>query len=277
MNVRVDEVMALTPTEFDASVSAEVAELYGEIRKRMPGIRCGIYKQPGYKAVPVVYFQDERYVRGNLGYSRKNYRADSNTFYIKSQKIHNERGGGSPENTRLRSKSAATLARKAKTALLRITVEDMARANTYSADALRITLTSDEIARRNAYREAMEMLTGSRFNATPPTNVLQCLLKADLPEIAAAASTVVKGDVVDRRRSVMYVAVYEKRGMPVFDTHMYFDRDTPAQEALPQEEMPEPLYTRLATLNVLDPNITVAGVGRRLSQDEYLVVADGLE
>lgn len=282
MNVRVDKVTALTPTEFDANVDDRVAELYGEIRKRMPGIRCGIYKQPGYNATPfVVYFQDERYVRGYLGYSKKNYPADHETLYIGSQKIHNERGGGSIENTRLRSKSATTLARKAKTALLRITVEDAAGAYRRTAGELRRALTPDETARREAYRGATEVLTGNSFYEAPPTNVLHCLLKADLPEIAAAARTVAEGNPTRNSKPVMYVAVYEKRGVPVFDTFAYDiphdDDDGPIKEAALQTEMSEALYTRLSTLNVLEPNTMVAGVGSRLSQDEYLVVADGLE
>lgn len=266
MDILVKDVTELRGAQIDDRLSESQCELWAEIRKRMPGIRVGY--APGTEYV-LLYFADELLVRGAFGFSTKDYRSDS-TYYIEGPFIYKERG----ERNRLRSKSAATLARKAKDHLRAWTLPDRAKRVHSEAASFAASKTPQEEERQKVVRDAKKLVTPIVYY-DPPVGLINAMRHATIPDANYAHAFRVLAEDMDRRAAgvagvdPVYVAVYEKRGVPVYDYYCY--KTQVGSEAVPQTDMPPELYERLSTLNILDVKDTVARVGVRVSDFEFII------
>lgn len=273
MQVRTTSLTELRGHEIDARLSEKQLELWSEIRKRMPGVRVG--RHIGSDA-PYLFYQDEHYARGFFGYSLKNFNADGYTFFVEGPFISNRRGGHGSESRRIRSKSAATLARKAKEGLRAWTVRDRAVEKSVHKNRVLTEHNPDEKARQNRVTDAKRLLFGVGY-ISPTTSFLRALRSVTLPDqnIQYAVNLLVEDEELEAKRGPrpdpVYVAVYEKRGLPVFDYYQYAN-NTIVHDAEPQDMMSSALYERLSVLNVLEENVLVEDAGMKVSDFEFILL-----
>ena len=271
MDILVKDVTELRGPQIEDQLSEAQCELWAEIRKRMPGIRVGYAPGVGYS---LLYFADELLVRGGFGFNTKSYRDDP-TYFIEGPFIYKERG----ERNRLRSKSAATLARKAKDHLRAWTLPDRAKRVHSEASSFAASKTPQEEERQKVVRDAKKLVTPVTYY-DPPVGLINAMRHATIPDANYAHAFRVLAEDMDRRAAggagvdPVYVAVYEKRGVPVYDYYCY--KTNVGSEAVPQTDMPPELYERLSTLNILDVKDTVARVGVRVSDFEFIINPPGM-
>lgn len=268
MEVLVKDVTELRGPEIDDRLSEKHLELWTEIRKRMPGIRVGY--APSFGG-PLLYFADELLVRGSFGFNHKKFNDDP-TYYIEGPFIHKERG----ERNRLRSKSAATLARKAKDHLRAWRLQYRAERRGSEAAGFAASKTPQEKEWQKVVNDAKKLVVPVTYY-DPPVGLINAMRHATIPDANYAHAFRVLAEDMDRKAaagagagvSPVYVAVYEKRGVPVYDYYCY--KTKVGSEAVPQTDMPPELYERLSTLNILDVKDTVAYVGVRVSDFEFII------
>lgn len=263
MEVLVKEVAELRGPQIDDQLTEPQRVLWVEIRKRMPGIRVGF--APGVGG-PLLYFADELLVRGSFGFNHKNF-GESPTYFIRGPFIRKARG----EQYVSRSKSAATLARKAKDQLRAWTLRD--RAKRLDAAAFAASKTPQEEEWGKVVRDAKKLVVPVTYY-DPPVGLVNAMRHATIPDANYAHAFRVLAEDMDRKAtgagvSPVYVAVYEKHGVPVYDYYCY--ETNAVSEALPQANMPPELYERLSTLNILDVRDMVARVGVRASDFEFII------
>lgn len=289
MHTPVRNLTPMSVHEFQDRANEEVIELYDEIRKRMPGVRvCGV-SYSGNNAT--LYYPDERYARGVIGFE-PNWLTNGNrsaSFYIQGPFITNERGGGAPENCRMRSKSAATLARKAKKALRAYTTRD--HANVYGMDASIFARkpTPAEAQEDAELKEANNLLSGRVYGGVELSAAFRkALATVTFPQedIEHAKNLVLCSMAVETQQEVearrvarrpYYVAVYERYGQPVYDLLPYGGSDEEDVRGAMQFNMPERLHMALATLNTLQVGGEVEGMGKKISDDEFIVLKGAFE
>lgn len=273
MQVRTTSLTELRGHEVDARLSDKQLELWSEIRKRMPGVRVGL--QVGSDA-PHLFYQDEHYARGYFGYSLRSSRAGYSTFFVHGPFIRNRRGGDNTEFRRIRSKSAATLARKAKEELRAWTVRDRAVEQSVYRNKVLTEHTPEEKVRQNRVTDAKRLLFGFGY-ISPTTSFLRALRSVTLPDqsIQHAVNLLIEDEELEAQRGPrpdpVYVAVYEKRGLPVFDYYQYAN-NTIVHDAEPQDMMSSALYERLSVLNVLEENVLVEDAGMKVSDFEFILL-----
>jgi len=266
MDILVKNVTELRGPQIDYRLSEAQRALWAEIRKRMPGIRVGF--APSFGG-PLLYFADELLVRGSFGFNTKSYRDDS-TYYIEGPFIRKERG----ETYRLRSKSAATLARKAKDQLRAWALRDRAKRVHSEALIFAASKTPQEKEWDKVVYDAKKLVLPMTYY-DPPVGLLNAMRHATIPDANYAHAFRVLIEDMDRKAaagasvSPVYVAVYEKHGVPVYDYYCY--ENNVGSEALLQANMPPELYERLSTLNILGVNEPVAYVGVRASDFEFII------
>ena len=273
MEVLVKDVTELRGPEIDDRLSEKHLELWTEIRKRMPGIRVG-FADNYVGRRPVLFYADELFARGSFGWDRKSYKSDC-TFFITGPFIRKERGYD-VEKLRLRSKSAATLARKAKEHLRAWTLQDRAERVDSEAANFAASKTPQEKEWQKVVNDAKKLVVPVTYY-NPPVGLISAMRHATIPDANYAHAFRVLAEDMDRKAaagagagvSPVYVAVYEKRGVPVYDYYCYETKV--GSEAVPQTDMPPELYERLSTLNILDVKDTVAHVGVRASDFEFII------
>lgn len=277
MEVMVKDITELRGPEIDDRLSEQQLELWTEIRKRMPGIRVG-FAPFSYAPHPTLFYADELFARGSFGWDTKNYNSDY-TFFITGPFIHKERGSGI-ERSRLRSKSAATLARKAKEHLRAWTLRDRAKRMASRAAGFAAAKTPQEEEWSKVVDDARQLVSSVSYLG-PPASLINAMRHATIPDPNYAHAFRVLAEDMDRRAAAgskiepVYVSVYEKRGVPVYD---YYSYDSCASsEAVLQSDMPPELYERLATVNILDVGDVVVGVGTRVTEFEYIIAPPELE
>ena len=266
MDILVKDVTELRGPQIENRLSESQCKLWAEIRKRMPGIRVGYAPGTGYV---LLYFADELLVRGAFGFNNKNFGIPP-TYYIEGPFIRKERG----EFRRLRSKSAATLARKAKDHLRAWTLPDRAkRMHSEAANFAASKTPQEEEWGKVVYNAKKLVLPVTYYD--PPVGLVNAMRHATIPDANYAHAFRVLAEDMDRKAaagagvSPVYVAVYEKHGVPVYDYYCY---ETKAgSEAVLQTDMPPELYERLSTLNILGVNEPVAHVGVRASDFEFII------
>jgi hypothetical protein len=268
MEVLVKDVTELRGPQIDAQLTEPQRALWVEIRKRMPGIRVGF--APGVGG-PLLYFADELLVRGAFGFNSKNF-GESPTYFIRGPFIRKERG----EHYVSRSKSAATLARKAKDHLRAWTLHDRAKRFYAAATNFAASKTPQEEEWGKIVRDAKKLGVPVTYY-DPPVGLVNAMRHATIPDANYAHASRVLAEDMDRKAaagagvSPVYVAVYEKHGVPVYDYCCY--ETNVVSEALPQANMPPELYERLSTLNILGVHDKVARVGVRASDFEFIINA----
>ena len=270
MQIRTTNIQELRGEELANWLGESHVELWEEIRKRMPGVRVG--RSLG-NAAPLLYYTDELYARGTFGYSAKNF-GDARTFYIQGPFISKGRAGYG-ERERLRSKSAATLARKAKKELRAWGVLDRAKAMRNAAAKLSAAKTDDEEKLARLRGDARRLLFTLSYGGATPA-FLNALRYVEIPDQNVQHAVRVLIEEHDEQRASggkpepVYVAAYEHRGVPVYD---YYDYNTPQvnAEAAPQSSMPTELYERLSVLNITEVNDVVPHIGVKASDFEFVL------
>lgn len=289
MHTKVKNITPMATAEFENAANEKLIELYAAIRKRMPGIRVARVGWDRLNAT--VYYPNERYVRGEIGFGRKQFSDSQNhTYFIEGPFIDNQRGGSALEKKRLRSSNADTLARKAKTELRPYTARDHAAVHTNTASQMRLADTPAEKQETEKLRAARKLLVGREYS-NPDFSLAFCnaLAAVTFPQediehaknlLLYSMSTEGAREIVAReeKRQPYYAAAYERRGQPVYDYIKYGGGDGPDQAiSAPQSEMPEKLYMALATLNTLEVGGRVEGMGAKVSDDEFIVLKGALE
>ena len=266
MDILVKNVTEFRGPQLDAQLTEPQRALWEEIRKRMPGVRVGF--APGVGG-PLLYFADELLVRGKFGFSSKNF-GDAPTYYISGPFIRKARG----ERYVSQSKSAATLARKAKDQLRAWALRDRANRFNAAAENFAASKTPQERDWDKVVHGAKKLVVPVTYY-DPPVGLINAMRHATIPDANYAHAFRVLAEDMDRRAAggagvdPVYVAVYEKRGVPVYDYYCYETKV--GSEAVPQTDMPPELYERLSTLNILDVKDTVARVGVRVSDFEFII------
>lgn len=268
MDILVKDVTELRGAQIDNQLTEPQRVLWAEIRKRMPGIRVGY---PPGSGGPLLYFADEHLVRGSFGFSTKNF-GKPPTYFIEGPFIRKRKTRGEPN--RLRSKSAATLARKAKEHLRAWTLPDRAKRMGSEAANFAASKTPQEEEWGKVVRDAKKLVVPVTYY-DPPVGLINAMRHATIPDANYAHAFRVLAEDMDRKAAggagvaPVYVAVYEKRGVPVYDYYCYVANV--GSEALLQANMPPELYERLSTLNILDVKDTVTRVGVRTSDFEFII------
>lgn len=286
--IRVDEVTPLVGHEIDANLSEETAELYSSIRKRLPGIRCGLRKTK-LQTDAVLYYAGERVVRGTFGHNKKDYESEP-TYFVSSPYINKEKSWGD-ERHRTRSIHISTTARKAKEALKAPTLPLIA--GQFSDEANRVNTTKPK-ARvewdKNVSESVKELIAGPNWMHS--SIGFSERFKAALDKVAFADSDIQqrvdfmlgKGEPEKVNLSPIYVAVYERYDSAVMDVYDYRARSGSASaialkpmQAVSQHDMSDELRARLATLSMLEVGQLVEGMGVRVSEDEFIVAVTGID
>lgn len=283
--IRVDAVTPLVGHQIDDNLSEETAELYSNIRKRLPGIRCGLNKT-GSQAV--LYYAGERVVRGAFGYDRKDYGSDP-TYFVSSPYITKEKTWG-VERHRTRSIHVNTIARKAKEALKAPTLPLIAGQFDDGATRVRSTKPKARVEwDKKVVASVKELIAGPSW--MHDSVGFSERFKAALNEVAFANPDIQrcvdfmlgKGEPEKLDLAPIYVAVYEHRDSAVMDVYDYRASSGAASaialksmQAVPQHDMSDELRTRLATLSMLEVGQLVEGMGIRVSEDEFIVAVTGI-
>lgn len=270
--ILVRDITELRGPEIDDQLTEEQIKLWVEIRKRMPGIRVGMVENDPRK---YLFYADELAARGSFGFGSKNFR-NASTFYIEGPLIRNERGGSGMEHRRLRSGNAATLARKAKTNLRAWTVRDRATHYSFATSRLQTARTPQEDETAKARDNARRLLNGVGY-ISPTPSFLSALRHVVIPDqnIQHAVRVLIAAMDEEKEKNgtaaqPVYVAVHERRGVPVYDLYNYANNEILA-DAAPQDAMPASLYERLATLNIADVEDVVPHIGVKVSAFEFVL------
>jgi hypothetical protein len=262
------------------------------------GIREG--HDYGTKQCVFLYFPDEIYARGVVGFGDVGIRATINKFYVEADSIYNRKIGIHRRQHHMLS--SEDVHKAVKTAKQRLRKLSLNKIVDLTAHKLTAALRAEKNSKTEAESEAMEVLREMLIRNGALTAELANMVKVNYEfkdesvhdAIVAYTDTINEDiEVSNRNISIALVLVHEPDGTGgghnitvqrgekhlnlrnrVYVTDVLSSLENAVVETYTPDTLPDAIRAKISTLNILPGNSYVDGIGCRQSDNIYYIAED---